>query len=131
MPDYIDQNIAAHHFDRKAVDELHLNENNPGLGYEHVDPESGIRTLIGAYRNSIRKNSIYALMGYSPLRAGDFSAGIVAGGVTGYDRPVAPAVGGLLSYDGPDYGANVVLVPNVPSKNVYGYAGLQMKYKLK
>jgi hypothetical protein len=51
--------------------------------------------------------------------------------VTGYNDGIMPAAGGLLSYDGKDYGANVTVVPNVPSMGVKGFAALQMKYKLK
>lgn len=129
MADYLDQNISAYHFDRNAVQEPNLNESNPGLGYEHG--VGSLKYMVGGYKNSDRKNSLYAMLGYQPIQVGDFKAGVFGGGATGYDLPVQPVAGGLLSYDGKYFGANLTLVPNVPSQHVYGFAGLQLKYPFK
>lgn len=129
MPDYINQNLTAYHYDRDAVREKNFNENNPGIGYESDD---GIhRVMLGGYKNSERRNSLYALAGYTPFRLGDLQAGIVGGGVTGYRRDITPVLGLLMSKKLGDLGVNLVLSPNVPKQNVYGFAGLQLRYPLK
>ena len=129
MPDYINQNLAAYHWERDAVKKYNLNENNPGIGFER---DYGLsRLMVGGYKNSDRKNSLYALLGYTPVEINNLKAGVFGGGVTGYDRPVIPAAGLLFSYQGKDLGANVMLTPNVPRQNIHGFAGLQLRYPIK
>lgn len=129
MPDYFNQNLAAYHWDRDAVHARGFSENNPGLGYERG--VGSLKYMAGGYENSMRKHSLYALLGYQPIQIGNFKAGVVGGGVTGYQHGVDPVGGALLSYDGKDYGANLVLTPNIPNQHVYGFAGLQLKYPFK
>jgi hypothetical protein len=131
MPDYLNQNVSAYHLDRKAVKENNYNENNPGIGYEHESEDGKWRQMVGAYKNSTNKNSAYGLIGYTPIQSGDFSAGVFGGAVTGYEKqPVRPAAGILFTYQGDDIGANVTVVPNVPSKNIHGFIGLQLRYAM-
>jgi hypothetical protein len=128
MDYFLDQNQAAYHFDRKAVAEKNLNESNPGIGLEREDGDW--RQMVGVYKNSDRKNSVYGLVGYTPVHAGGFSAGVFGGGVTGYETPVQPAGGLLMTYQGKNMGVNLTAIPNVPSKNVYGFIGLQLRYAM-
>ncbi|HLP99222.1 MAG TPA: hypothetical protein VK149_12345 [Sideroxyarcus sp.] len=130
MTDYINQNVAAYHIDRKATETRNLRESNPGIGFERDDGET--HQMVGAYKNSINKNSAYALFGYTPFQIGDYlRVGIVGGAVTGYEKPVAPAAGLLATYQGDNgIGANIMVTPNVPKQNVYGFIGLQLRYAM-
>jgi hypothetical protein len=130
------RNIAAYHWNRDKQKQMDYNENNPGFGLEYQDGDR--RYMIGQYLNSLRKNSNYALMGYTPLHAdigiGRFSAGVVGGGITGYPTGVVtPAAGLLGSYDNGNFGVNLMAVPNakIGSTDVDGFLGLQAKYNLK
>lgn len=128
---YLNQNVGAYHFDREAVKELGLNENNPGLGIER---DSGdFRQMVGAYRNSERNNSVYGLVGYTPFQAGDFKAGVMAGGVTGYELPVTPVAGLIGSWQGKNLGVNVTVVPDakVGDHKAYGFTGVQLRHNFK
>jgi hypothetical protein len=54
--------------------------------------------LLGTYRNSIRKRSVYFGGAYKPLHIGDTSAGVFFGGITGYRSGVMPFGGFLVSH---------------------------------
>ena len=130
---YLNANLKAYHFNRDAG--KRLNETNPGLGLEYE--KGDLRTFLGQYKNSIGKKSRYGLLGYTPLKAktslGDFSAGVIGGGITGYGMPLAPALGLLGTYQKGNFGLNLTVVPSasVDGKKAYGFAGLQARYKLK
>ena len=132
---YLNQNVAAYHLDRQATREKNFNESNFGLGLERNDGNS--LQMIGSYKNSMNKISYYALVGYTPLvvdsKYGSFKAGVIGGLVTGYDIPVVPALGALMSYQYKDIGVNLTVTPNATIKDTkaYGFLGLQMKYKIK
>lgn len=93
--------------------------------------------MIGQYLNSLKKNSNYVLVGYTPLQAdiadGKVSAGIIGGALTGYGKPVTTAVGLLGTYENKDFGINLIAAPNakVDGKEIDGFLGLQTKYKIK
>lgn len=131
---YLDRNIRAYHLDRAKKDLMDYNEVNPGLGIEH---DSGDwRQMFGQYKNSLRGNSNYALLGYTPLHYdtpyGNFKFGGVVGGVTGYPlMPVVPAAGLLGTYDYGKFGANLIATPTVTvnGNQVDGFLGLQGRYK--
>ena len=65
------------------------NENNQGLGY--VSPDNW---MLGAYMNSLGKPSVYGAKKWEtdPMKLGpaDMRAGLLAGLVTGYGKPVMP-----------------------------------------
>lgn len=131
---YINRNIAAYHLDRGKKEANDYNETNPGLGLEYKDGDK--RYMIGQYLNSLRKNSNYALMGYTPFNAdtsiGKFGAGIVGGAVTGYPfMDITPAAGLLGTYENGKFGANLIATPTVTidGKTNDGFIGLQGKYK--
>lgn len=128
MPDkYLTQNLTSYHFDRKK----NRNENNYGLGYEEKDGDTS--KMIGGYRNSFNRNSLYALAGYTPVHLGNTSLGVFGGGVTGYAKVPIPALGLLMQYENGDYGANLNLVPPMKLRGhkTEGFVGLQLKKKLK
>ena len=130
---YLDQNLAAYHWDRNAVKEKNFNEVNPGLGIEYDNGKW--RGMLGNYLNSMRGNSNYGLLGYTPIIKntdyGTFKAGMIGGGVTGYDLPIAPVAGLLGSYQNGKFGLNLMAVPDaeIGGKKAYGFAGLQARYK--
>lgn len=79
-----------------------FNEENTGLGYR--SPEGW---MLGAYRNSIGKPSVYAGREFATNllnEGGDhrLDAGLMLGGVTGYGRPVTPAILPQLIYRMPE-----------------------------
>jgi hypothetical protein len=79
-------------FRSKHVGGGDFNEQNTGLGYR--SPEGW---MLGAYRNSINKPSVYAGREFSTTLFGEggdhhLDAGVMLGGVTGYGRPVTPAI---------------------------------------
>lgn len=125
---FVNVNAAAYHFDREAVKEHDFNENNLGLGLEYSSKNWGV--LAGEYKNSLRKTSWYVLGRYSPLHFGNVDVGIVAGALTGYAQPISPAVGLIVSAQWEKVGFNVILTPSIPEKGAYGFAGLQLRYKL-
>ena len=132
MPtNFLDVNVAAYHWDRQAVVSRKLNESNPGIGLEHVDGR--IRTAIGYYKNSLFKPSLYGFAGVDvvqkDLSVGKLSFGILAGGVTGYNLPVAPVIGAVATFQAKRLGVNILLTPNakIGGQNAYGFAGLQMR----
>lgn len=130
----IDESISAYHWNRDKKEKMDYNESNPGIGLEYQDGNT--RFMIGNYLNSLRKNSNYGLVGYTPFNAktdvGNFSGGIVGGGITGYPMAdVMPAAGLLGSYENGKFGINLLAVPNVKmgDKDIDGFLGLQTKYK--
>jgi hypothetical protein len=82
---HAEQRIVLHqisyHFDRSHD----WNEVNPGLGYQRTtDALPGGYWQVGAYRNSVRRNTVYAIVGSEPLSVGDWRFGVFAGVATGY-----------------------------------------------
>lgn len=132
---FLDGSVAAYHFNRDAVKQQNLNENNKGFGLEH---DSGKwRQMLGYYDNSYNKHSNYALLGYTPLKydtsIGQFKLGGVGGLISGYpNAPIVPAAGLLATYQNGRFGANLMAVPSASNngQNGYGFAGLQLRYKL-
>lgn len=128
---YLNVNVAARHFDREATQRLGLNEVNPGIGLEQEDGD--IHKMAGYYKNSFNRPSVYGLIGYTPLDVGGVKVGVVGGGATGYLMPVTPVAGLMGTYQHGDTGVNVTVVPNVSMGNskAYGFAGIQLRHKIK
>lgn len=128
--------LITRHFNREAVIDDNLSEDNPGLGVERSNGEW--RLMAGVYRNSIRQDTVYGLVGYTPWRIGlpsqsNLSLGAAAGLLTGYQNtqkgyPIIPAGGVLLAWDTPyHFGLNLFLVPTLASFQVQGFAAAQLK----
>lgn len=130
---YLDRNLASYHWDREETKKRDFNEVNPGLGIEYDNGEW--RGMLGQYLNSHRKNSNYALAGYTPYIKntdyGTFKAGLIGGAVTGYNESAVPMAGLLGSYQNGKFGLNLMAVPDafLGDKKVFGFAGLQGRYK--
>lgn len=132
QPDlYLNYSVASYHHDREAVKRRNLNEINNGLGLER---DSGnFRQMVGGYKNSRHKTSIYALVGYTPLKFDNFKLGVVGGGLTGYAYTVVPAGGLLGTYQFNNFGINITVVPDakIGKHNLKGFTALQLRYRLK
>lgn len=126
---YINVNVAAYHFNRDATAKYNFNEVNPGVGIEFSNRNNGY--MFGVYNNSIYGQSAYALATYTPIHVSNVDIGVVGGGVTGYKYAyIVPAVGVLMTMKYKRVGVNIMLVPEVQSMDVYGFAGLQLSYKM-
>lgn len=115
----LDINVGSYHTQSWARREL--NQRNPGIGMTyHLDRSFAISG--GAYWNSYRRPTVYALAQWTPLQFGavgdwHIDAGIAAGLATGYRRneiAVRPLAGGALVR---------VVAPSGVSVNVYGVPG--------
>jgi hypothetical protein len=90
-----------------------FNEDNSGLGYMTPD-----RLMFGMYRNSLNKPSAYLAKeltkGLSGLSDDEkIKAGLIAGLVSGYGKPVLPVLMPELMYSTPEREVALGLVPPI------------------
>lgn len=71
------------------------------------------RAFLGAHQNSRCEASAAAGLAWLPLKHRRFSAGGVAMGLTGYERPVTPVAAPAIAYDERRHGADLVYIPGV------------------
>ncbi|WP_273431707.1 hypothetical protein [Chitinibacter tainanensis] len=128
--------VATRHFDRQAVIDDNLNENNPGIGLERSNGRW--HWMLGGYRNSLRDTSVYLQLGWTPLQiplgsSAHIALGAAAGLVSGYQNtdkgyPIVPAGGFLVSLE-TDYhvGLNLFIVPTLQAVDVEGFVAAQIK----
>jgi len=123
---FLTANLTSYHFDRSKK----RNEKNYGIGYEEKDGD--FSKMAGIYKNSFNKNSLYGLMGYTPVHIGNVDAGVLGGAVSGYHKYPIPALGLLMQYDNGKYGANLTAMPpaSIKGKKMNGFLGLQLKKSL-
>ncbi len=74
-----------------------FNGSNPGLGLRIKDGEETYYQF-GAYHNSVKRTTLYAIYGYQPYKIGNFTFGGFVGlasgyGVTGHTRNVKKCTG--------------------------------------
>jgi len=112
--------MASYHTERKGYNQI-----NPGLGIERRLDE---RWSIGAgyYRNSVRKDSLYAGAHYMPWRVGEIRIGTALGVATGYGG-LLPMVAPAAVWDGPKLGVAVLVTPPVSGKAM---AGVMLRWRL-
>lgn len=132
----LDANLASVHTERWARDSL--NQRNPGLGVTWQASRTWA-LAAGAYTNSYRKPTVYALVEFTPLHIGQVNhwhvdAGVAAGIATGYTRaeiPCEPLAGAaLIRVTAPDgIALNVLGVPNMGARNS-GFIGFQLSVPL-
>jgi hypothetical protein len=101
--------IVAHGFS-KHLHNHNFNEQNYGgaLRYEYND----FALQVGAYRNSVRRDSTYAGIDWSPLRYNtktyiSYEAGTYVGAATGYKYSVIPLAGIQAAVRCKDYFARI------------------------
>jgi hypothetical protein len=118
--------VRSHHMERGKGYE----EQNMGLGIE-TDLSPRTRLALGFYRNSERRDSLYGAFVYCPVsvRWGNWRGCGMAGGVTGYSDAIAPLAGLVLSYEGKEWGANILALPNKRGDLSAGVLAFQVKHK--
>ncbi|HEY4556172.1 MAG TPA: hypothetical protein VIG68_07040 [Lysobacter sp.] len=133
---WLDVNVGSRHFgdrsDFLAAGE-DFNEFNPGVGVE-VQWQPRHALAGGYFRNSVDRDSLYALYQYTPLQLGRrVRLGAMVGAVTGYpgynDGGLAPAGGLLAKIEGARVGANLILLPRIRDVTPTTL-GLQLKLRL-
>lgn len=72
------------------------NEVNTGIGFRR-ELASDLSAQVGFYRNSIDRNSVYALSDWTPLQVGAISFGGFAGVATGYKAHPVSVIGGVVA----------------------------------
>lgn len=115
--------LRSYHFRREGQ-----NERNWGFGFEK-DLRwllKDLRLSAGAYNNSSNDLSAYFNGLYLPLKRGPWRAGLTAGLAYGYGKEkevvageeqskktndLIPFFGGVLAYEGKEYGLNLILIP--------------------
>lgn len=132
----MDVNVASYHTEQWARETL--NQRNPGLGVAwQADRTWAIAG--GAYWNSYRRETVYALIEWTPVHIGTdhgwhVDAGLAGGLVSGYRRDevsVEPLAGGaIVRIVAPNgVGVNLVGVPNKDAKHT-GFIGFQLSFPL-
>ncbi len=113
-----------------------LNEHNHGLGFEYIFPKD-VALMVGMFNNSLRKDTYYVGVAYTPFRLFGLHTGVVVGldlsGGYKAVNPVNPIIGALHFSTGNEspIGFNIDILPGgrwKSSKNVYGAAAVSMKY---
>ena len=94
--------------------EVPYNETNYGIGWRRTY-SAAWATQAGIYLNSYDKLSVYALGEWTPLQAGQVSAGLFAGLASGYSHGFT--AGGLVArWQGDRLGVAVRFMPDVSEK---------------
>lgn len=106
----------SHHF-QERLDGKAWNERNPGLALRY-SPSPDWSAQVGAYRNSEFARTYYALADWTPLQAGQFSAGVFGGAATGYrERPIQPLGGALVRWQGDRFSVTARIAPRADRKS--------------
>ena len=122
--DWATATVRSHHMERGKGYE----EQNMGLGIEH-SLFGNTRLALGFYRNSERRDSVYAAGVYCPVsvRWGNWRVCGLAGGVSGYSDDVAPLAGLVMAYESKEWGLNLILFPNGKGDFSNGLVAAQIK----
>jgi hypothetical protein len=121
--DWATATVRSYHMERKGYE-----EQNYGFGLE-TDVSERLRLALGFYRNSERRDSVYGAFVYCPVsvRWGNWRGCGMAGGVTGYSDAIAPLAGFVLSWEGKEWGVNVLALPNKRGDFSSGLLAAQIK----
>lgn len=139
---YLNINLTSYHFNQNK----NYNEFNPGIGYEGKYQDWYI--FSGAYYNSFKEWSVYALGGYTPIHwqpthNSQLSLGIALGIASGYEKVhidwlpmhnnlgIIPMGGLMLMWKTTqlkNWGINLFVVPPIKKSDMSGFAGLQLKF---
>jgi hypothetical protein len=123
--DWATATVRSYHMERKGYE-----EQNYGLGVE-TEVTQRLRLALGFYRNSERRDSVYGAVVYCPVsvRFGNWRGCGMAGAVSGYNDTVAPLAGAVLSYEGREWGANLLILPNKRGDFTEGVLAFQAKLR--
>lgn len=132
---FLDVNTVSRHWSRSDVRQYDLSEVNPGLGIsaDNVPDDNGNLHdyMAGFYRNSVKRWSTYYTFGYhlADYHHGHFA--IFAGGITGNAQGGLEPIAGLsANYQFDRLGLRLLLTPSMPAMQAYGFAGLQIRYRI-
>jgi len=101
--------LVIHVGSKHATSELPMNGRNPGLGLRYGAGWGFYHA--GTFINSLENRSVYAGIGRTLWTRGPVAFSILAGGITGYEVNVAPALLPELSFR---YGNAAVLLSYIP-----------------
>lgn len=113
--------LTSYHFDSSGH-----NQHNYGVGLEQPWNEEW-SLIVGEYRNSEYRTTVYAGATWKPWHAGDFKFGFAGGAATGYLSHPVPLLVPTGSWERGRVGANLFYAPHV--KDAPGVIGLQAKFK--
>lgn len=125
--------VFTKHFPNSNPD---LNEHNRGVGLEYA-LRKDVAVTTGLFKNSLRKDTFYIGVIYTPFRVFGLHTGVVAGidlsGGYNSVNPFKPIIGALhFSTDSKSpIGFNIDVLPGGGNRNgyvVYGAAAVSMKY---
>lgn len=125
--------VFTKHFPNSTPD---LNEHNRGLGLEYT-VQKDVAVTTGFFNNSLRKDTFYAGIIYTPLRVARLHTGFVIGldlsGGYNSINPLKPLIGSLRFATGPEcpIGFNIDVLSGVNRNSnvkVYGAVTVSMKY---
>lgn len=119
---YLTIPIASYHFDRDED----YNEFNLGVGIERTLNDRW-RIGGGYFRNSNRKDSLFAGATYAPWSFAGLKIGTAMGLVTGYEASVLPVVVPTAMWESGSFGVNVAFIP--PAGGKPGALGFQLKWR--
>ncbi|KVP16876.1 hypothetical protein [Burkholderia ubonensis] len=113
--------FVSHHID--PPHHTHYNENNYGVGYRFGKAD----VIVGYYHNSHYKGSVYAAYEARWKLTENIHAGLLAGGVTGYNVAVSPFVLPELVLQVKHLELAATYVPNV-TRNIPSLVALQARW---
>lgn len=115
---------ASYHFENR--DEYRAD--NPGIGWEHPDPEIPVVWTAGYYRNSYDRDTFYAGGRWMPIEMGSHAKlGAFVALASGYWTPVVAIPTLSLEYE--SVGLNLVALPTF--REYSGYIGLQLRFRVR
>jgi hypothetical protein len=127
---WLDAMIGSHH----VHPDKDFEEFNPGIGAEcWVAPQWAL--TAGYFRNSLAKPSFYGGGVWAPEFAhwGFIRIAAIGGIISGYDYgrlgTVGPVLAPLIMVEYHRVGANIILIPPIPSSDLPFTIGLQLKVK--
>ena len=106
----------SYHADRAAD----YNERNFGIGLR-VPVSDRTKLAVGAYNNSLYRDSYYIGMSREMLRFSNVTVSIMAGIITGYQHTIMPVVAPEVTLWSGNVGVSIMALPSV--------AGLSLKYR--
>ena len=116
----------SYHLDRSRE----YNERNAGAGVEKFVSDN-VAVIGGFYRNSRpdgEGTSMYGGLTYTPISYGPIRAGLVLGGVTGYQAArVLPSAGALITLGDRTSGLNIHVLPSASNRTMFSTIGVQLK----
>ncbi|HEY1998187.1 hypothetical protein [Paraburkholderia sp.] len=121
---------------------------DPGTDFEQFNPGLGVECWLngqwavtaGGFRNSLRRPSYYGGGVWAPEFAhwGVIRLAAIAGIISGYNygnwglgrnHTVGPVAAPILMFEYKRVGANIIVIPPIPSDNLPFTLGFQVKYK--